>query len=65
MAEPLNKTVSDFIRVCDELLRDPPSLITLELDILDGYIKELIDRFFSASDLAQCFKSHQSGSTPI
>lgn len=53
MAEPLNKTVSDFIRVCDELLRDPPpSLTTHELDILDGYIKELIDRFFSAPDSA-------------
>ena len=48
MAEPLNRTVSDFIRVCDELLIDPRlPLTTHELDILDGYINELIERFFS------------------
>lgn len=46
MAEPLNKTVSDFIRVCDELLIEPrPSLSTQELDILEGYINELTERF--------------------
>lgn len=55
MAEPLNRTVSDFIRVCDELLSEPrPSLTTEELDILDGYIKELIERFFSPPHRAQC-----------
>ena len=51
MAEQLNATVSDFVRVCDRLLMDPPlSLTTPELDILEGYIKELTDRFFSASN---------------
>ena len=53
MAEQLNKTVSDFIRVCDELLLEPrPSLTTEELDILDGYMKELSERFFSPPNLA-------------
>jgi hypothetical protein len=48
MAEQLNTTVSDFIRVCDKLLIVPrPALTTEELDILDGYITELIDKFMS------------------
>jgi hypothetical protein len=53
MAEPLNQTVSDFIRVCDELLIDPRLPLTAhELDILDGYINELIERFFNPSNPA-------------
>lgn len=53
MAEQLNKTLSDFIRVCDELLMEPqPSLTAHELDILDGYINELIERFLTPPDLA-------------
>jgi hypothetical protein len=53
MAEQLNKTVSDFIRVCDELLMDPPSSLTTdELDILEGCINELIKRFISPPNLA-------------
>jgi hypothetical protein len=52
MAEQLNKTLSDFIRVCDELLIEPQhSLAAHELDILDGYINELIERFLTPSDL--------------
>jgi hypothetical protein len=48
MAEQLNKTVSDFILVCDELLVEPRlSLTAHELNILDGYINELTERFFS------------------
>lgn len=53
MAEELNKTLSDFIRVSDELLMDPrPSLTTHELDILEGDINELSERFFSPPNLA-------------
>jgi hypothetical protein len=48
MAEPLNRTISEFIRVCDDLLVEPPpTLTTQEMDILEGYMKELTERFFS------------------
>ncbi len=48
MAEQLNQTVSDFVRVCDELLVEPRlSLTDHELNILDGYINELTERFCS------------------
>jgi hypothetical protein len=49
MAEPLNRTISEFIRVCDDLLVEPPPTLTNEeMDILEGYIKELTERFFSS-----------------
>ena len=49
MAVQLNTTVSDFIRVCDKLLIVPrPALTPEELDILDGYIAELIEKFLSS-----------------
>jgi hypothetical protein len=48
MAEQLNTTVSDFIRVCDTLLGVPRAALTPEeLDILDGYITELIETFIA------------------
>ena len=53
MAEQLNATISEFIRVCDKLLIVPrPALTTEELDILDGYIAELIEKFLSSPKLA-------------
>ena len=49
MAVQLNTTVSDFIRACDKLLIvQRPALTTEELDILEGYITELIERFLSS-----------------
>ena len=52
MAVQLNSTVSDFIRACDKLLIvQRPALTTEELDILDGYITELNERFLSSPKL--------------
>ena len=46
MAEPINRTISEFIRVCDDLLVEPsPTLTAHEMNILEGYVKELIERF--------------------
>jgi hypothetical protein len=48
MTDQLIKPITDFVRVCDELLIETPdSLTTHELDILEGYLKELTGRFFS------------------
>lgn len=52
MAVQLNTTVSDFICACDNLLIvQRPALTTEELDILEGYITELIERFLSSPKL--------------
>ena len=50
MPDHLTQPVSDFVRVCEDLLIEPrPELSTHELDILEGYIHELTERFFGQS----------------
>ena len=49
MVESINRTISEFIRVCDDLLDESsPPLTTHEMNILEGYMKELTERFFKS-----------------